>query len=496
MTRLFVIGGGISGLATAFRIRQRFETRGKPLELHLLEAEERVGGKIQSEFDSGFLTEWGPNGFLDNKPDTLLLCKDLGIENDLLPSSELAGKRFIFSGGRLHKVPETPVAFFRSKLLTLGGRLRILKEVRAPVTPAGMDTSIAEFGTRRLGREAADKLLDPMVSGIYAGDPATMSLESCFPRILELERQYGSLIRAMIRLQKEQRRKEKERSGNGKGREGQVEEAHEVRAGPAGPGVVLTSFQNGMEHLVLTLKNRLGEVVETRSVVKALLHDTGPNDEAGFRIQVQHQGVDKEVWADSVVLAVPAHEAARILAGLDAPVSELMEKIPYAPLVMMGLGYPKAEAPGSLDGFGFVVPYAEGTPVLGSLWTSSIFSGRAPEAHVLTRNMVGGWRNPWAVSCEQEQLESRVSEVFEKAMGRRGKSVFRKVVRHAHAIPLYLLGHGDRLKKMEEHLERFPGLYLTGNAFRGVALNDCAREAMRVAGRVEADLLGDVVDGD
>ena len=490
MVRIFVIGGGISGLATAFRIRQRFEVRGEPLELHVLEAEERVGGKIRSEMDNGYLTEWGPNGFLDSKPDTLLLCKDLGIEQDLLPSSDQARKRYVFSGGRLHRVPESPGPFLRSKLLTLRGRLRIAKENWAPVTPPGMDTSIAEFGRRRLGQEAVEKILDPMVSGIFAGDPATLSLESCFPRILELERQYGSLLRAMVSLEKEKRKQNRNKPETGSEQTGKGPAGQRVQAGPAGPGGVLTSFRNGMEQLVQTLNKHLGEAVQTRSVVNALIPDKRYGETPGFRIQYQQQGVDREAQADSVVLAVPAHEAARILEGVDAPVSSLLKQTPYAPLVVMGLGYPEAEAPGRLDGFGFVVPYAENTPVLGSLWTSSIFPERAPSGHVLTRNMVGGSRNPWIVSCEQGQLEDRVSKVLEKALGRKGRIVYRKIIRHERAIPQYVLGHGERMKKVEERLGRFPHLHLTGNAFRGVSLNDCTREALRIARNLEDRLLG------
>ncbi len=485
--RLVVVGGGISGLATAFRIRERFEAHGRPLELRVLEAAERTGGKIRTELHEGYRFEWGPNGFLDGKPDTLELCKDLGIEGALLPSSEAARKRYVFSCGALHRVPESPISFFRSPLLTLGGRLRVIKEAWAPTTPPGLDTSVAEFGRRRLGKEAAEKLLDPMVSGIFAGDPAVMSLASCFPRIAEMET--GARQSAAGHGRPAEAEEERTQGCGGvarRGRNGRHES--KGRGGPAGPAGTLTSFEEGMEQLVRVLEERLGKAVRKECVVTSL--DSGAGGRAkGYRIRYRHQGVEQEMSADAVVLAVPAYEAEKILMEMEPAVCEFLAGIPYAPLVVVGLGFSKAEAPGPLDGFGFLVPYREGVPVLGSLWTSSIFPGRAPEGCVFTRNMVGGWRNGWATSLEEEELEETVSATLEQALGARGTVHFRSCVRHAKAIPLYFLGHGRRLNAIEDCLARFPGVYLTGNAYRGVALNDCTREAVRIARRVEQDLI-------
>lgn len=485
-------GGGISGLATAFRIRERFEAHGRPLELRVLEAAERVGGKIRTELQEGYRIEWGPNGFLDGKPETLDLCRDLGIEADLLPSSEAARKRYVFSSGVLHRVPESPVSFFRSPLLTLRGRLRVIKEAWAATTPAGLDTSVAEFGRRRLGKEAAEKLLDPMVSGIFAGDPAVMSLASCFPRIAEMEQEHGSLLKAMVALQRQRKKERRDAQSLGAGKA--VEEARGQGGGPAGPAGTLTSFREGMEHLVRVLEQRLGKSVRKDCAVTSV---AAPQQEGAspYRIRYRHQGVEQEMSADAVVIAVPAYEAQQILAAMEPAVSETLACIPYAPLVVVGLGFLKAEAPGPLDGFGFLVPYLEGSPVLGSLWTSSIFPERAPEDSVLTRNMVGGWRNGWAVSLEEEELEDLASGMLEQALGNRGSVCFRRCIRHAKAIPLYLLGHGRRLEAIDERLARFPGVYLTGNAYRGVALNDCTREAVRIARRVEEEFIPAGVQG-
>ncbi len=473
--RIVVIGGGISGLASAFRIRERFEARGAPVELLVLEAEGRLGGKIRSEAREGFLLEWGPNGFLDNKPETLDLCRDLGIEGSLLPAEGEAKRRYIFSGGRLHPVPDSPVSFFRSPLLSPRGRLRIVKELWAPVTPAGLDTSIAEFGRRRLGEEAVEKLLDPMVSGIFAGDPAVLSLRSCFPRMAELERDHGSLIRALVAL----RVKEK-RTGGEDRRTG----------GPAGPGGTLTSFRAGTEAIVKALEERLEGEIRTGCVVTSLGLKEGNRGGGGYEIVFRRDGGRERTEADAVVLALPAYAAADILHGVDSVTADLVGGIPYAPLVVVALGFPAREMTSPLDGFGFVVPYREGTPVLGSLWTSSIFRGRAPEGFVLTRNMVGGWRYGWILALKDEELEAMALGMLRRALGRLGEPSFRAVIRHPRAIPLYTLGHERRVEKIRERLQRFPGLYLTGNAFGGVGLNDCTREAVRVAREVERDGFG------
>jgi oxygen-dependent protoporphyrinogen oxidase len=406
----------------------------------------------------------------------------------------MARKRYVFSCGALHRVPESPISFLRSPLLTLGGRLRVIREAWAPATPQGLDTSVAEFGRRRLGKEAAEKLLDPMVSGIFAGDPAVMSLASCFPRIAEMEQEYGSLLRAMVALQRQRKRERRDAaiSHQGKGTGGA--EAKQG-GGPAGPAGTLTSFEEGMEQLVRVLEERLGKAVRKECAVTSLV----PAQEEGakeYRIRYRHQGVEQEMSADAVVLAVPAYEAAKVLMEMEPDVCKLLAGIPYAPLVVVGLGFSKRDAPGPLDGFGFLVPYREGSPVLGSLWTSSIFPGRAPEGCVFTRNMVGGWRNGWATSLEEDELEETVSLTLEQALGARGTVRFRSCIRHAKAIPLYFLGHGRRLDAIEDRLARYPGVYLTGNAYRGVALNDCTREALRIAHRVEQDLIlgGDQVE--
>ncbi|WP_318258441.1 protoporphyrinogen oxidase [Geobacter anodireducens] len=243
MKKAIVAGGGISGLATAYLLKTRAAQEGFELDVTLVEREERLGGKIRSIKEEGYLCEWGPNGFLDSKPQTLDLCRELGASDLLLRSNDNARKRFIYTGGALNRLPENGPMFLKSGLISWPGKLRLAMEPFIPKKAGGEDETLAAFGRRRLGDEALRKLIAPMVSGIFAGNPETMSLRSCFPRIAELEDEYGSLVRAMIRLAK----KKKQDIAQGK-----------AVASAAGPGGVLTSFRDGIQALTDILAGRLG----------------------------------------------------------------------------------------------------------------------------------------------------------------------------------------------------------------------------------------------
>lgn len=472
--RVVVIGGGISGLAAAFRIRESAGSTGQEVDLTVLEGEKRLGGKIRTVREEGFLCEWGPNGFLDNKPLTLDLCKHLGVSERLLKSRDEARKRFIYSEKKLHSLPESPPAFFRSNLLSLRGRLRIIAELWAPKGPVETDETLADFARRRLGQEALEKLIGPMVSGIFAGDPEQMSLKSCFPRIAELEAQYGSLIRAMIRIQRE---KKAEHAGEDR-----------PQAGPAGPGGVLTSFQGGLEDLIHALRDALAGSIRVSS--KAVRLERDVNGEYPFLIHLE--GESAPVPADIVVSAVPAYVASRLLGEMEPQASPILDRIPYAPLSVICLGYPREAIPMSVDGFGFLIPNRENKKILGTLWDSSIFPGRAPEGYVSLRSMSGGARHPEYGLQNPEELLANTRETLREIMGIQAAPEFVKLFQHSEAIPQYSVGHGGRLRDLERILaQSHPGLFLTGNAFYGIGINDCVQSAERVAEQV-LDFLGEM----
>lgn len=451
--KVAIVGGGISGLATAAAL----EVRG--CETVVIEGDARAGGKVRTEVDQGFLCEWGPTGFLDREPASRALCERLGLTDRILAASPAAKDRFILRGGALMPVPTSPPAFLRSRLLSAKGRLRVASEPFRSARRDGHDESVAEFGARRIGEEAVDILLDPMVSGIFAGDVHQLSVASAFPRIVELEQKHGSLVRAMFAVGRERRR------SGGKG------------GGPGGPGGELLSFRAGMQEPVDALARRLGDRLRTGAPVEAI------EKQVGTRWAVHLAGGER-IEADRLVLAIPAAGAARLLAPQDKALAELVGGIPYANIAIVLLGLRRAQVAHSLGGFGLLIPRKEGRRVLGMIWTSTLFPGRAPEGHVLIDARIGGATDPGAIELDDDALEKLVRDELGGHIGIEGPTVFRKVYRHAAGIPQYVVGHRDRLARIERELHHLPGLYLTGNAFRGVGFNDCVREAGAVADRI------------
>jgi oxygen-dependent protoporphyrinogen oxidase len=466
MKRVIVVGGGISGLATVWLIQRRAAEAGLELKVLLLEKEPRTGGKIWSRREDGFLCESGPNGFLDNKPQTLDLCRDLGAEAKLLRSNDNARKRFIFSDGRLNQLPENGPSFLKSRLISWPGKMRLAMEPFIPQYRGSEDESLAAFGRRRLGDEALRKLIAPMVSGIFAGDPETMSLVSCFPRIAELEAEYGGLIKAMIRLAK----KKKRDIAEGK-----------VVASAAGPGGVLTSFRDGIQTLTDILTAAVGaETILTGQDV----HFVTQGESAPWRVSTAAADFD----ADAVVLATPAHATARCVAELDPALSAVLGQIPYSSMTVVCFGYERERIGHDLGGFGYLIPKEEGLNTLGTLWDSSIFENRAPEGRVLLRSMLGGACFPGYVKFGDAEVERRVRDDLERTMGITAPPSFIRIFRHEQAIPQYTVGHGKRLAALAELLAARPGLVLTGNSYRGIGLNDCVDAAHRAADEVVGHL--------
>jgi oxygen-dependent protoporphyrinogen oxidase len=461
--KITVIGGGISGLATAWTIARQARQLGLEVQLQVLEKDSRPGGKVRSERRDGYLCEWGPNGFLDSKPMTLELCGQLGIADRLLRSRDAARKRFIFADGRLQCVPATAAGFFRSSLVSWPGKLRLAGELLVPPRRDGDDETLAAFVRRRLGREALDKMIAPMASGIFAGDPETMSLRSCFPRIHQLEQEYGGLIRALLRLA---RRKRAERR------------AGKVVSGAAGPGGVLTSFASGIQYLTDRLAAELGEAFLPECPVSAILPKDG-----GFELLLED---GRRQATEVVVAAVPAYALARQVAGVAPAMAALLKEIPYAPLQVACCGYRREQLPPLPDGFGFLSARAEKLHSLGTLWDSNIFADRAPEGCVLMRTMLGGATRPDSADLAPDQVRDQVQSDLQRVLGPMPAPQFVHVIAHRAAIPQYLSGHGARLRALEDQAAAFDGLFFTGNAFYGVGLNDCVAAAGRAAKQVLA----------
>ena len=458
MTRVVIAGGGIAGLSIAWALRRREPDA----EVVVLERSARTGGNIRSEHIDGYLCEAGPDGFLDNAPATLTLVRAIGLESRLLPSHDAARRRYIVRGGHLCEVPTSVGAFLKTPLLSARGKLRIACEPFARRRPDA-EESIHDFASRRIGREAASGLVDPMVSGIFAGDASALSLRACFPRMWQLEEDHGGLFRALLATRRSRRREDAVGAPSGR----------------------LTSFAGGMTELTDALTRELGPAVRTSTPVTELCKHT-PNAIGHRHSSARRYAVRTttgSIDADAVVLSGPAAESATILQGIDPVLGTLLQSIPTAPLAVVCLGYhaPAIASHCELDGFGFLVPRTEGIRILGALWETSIYTNRAPANKALLRVMIGGARDRQAASLPDDQLLGIVLRDLARTMGLSVAPEFVRIIRHPRGIPQYVKGHLARVHQIDTLLTAHAGLYLAGNSYRGVSMNSCIAEADRVA---------------
>jgi oxygen-dependent protoporphyrinogen oxidase len=459
--KVVIVGAGISGLGTAWRLQQLLPR----VEVVVLEQAGRPGGTIWTEDHDGFRFEHGANGFLDTQPATVQLCRQLGLGERLVPASEAAARnRYLFLDGQLKLLPNSLVSFLRSDLLSWRGKLSLLAERFRPARRQEGDESVADFTRRRAGAEAL-LLADAAVTGIHAGDPEALSMQSAFPRLAELERRYGSVLRGLGQSARQRR--------------------HQVAAGgqpDERPGR-MWSFREGLRLLIETLQARLVRPPLLGAGVRRL--------ERPGSGQWLVRGDGRDQWqADAVVLACPAYQQAGILADLDPELADRIAGIAYNRIAVVALGYRQADVPFPLDGFGFIAPQATRRDLLGVQWCSSIYPERAPPGGVLLRALCGGWHRADVAAWDDDRLLAAVRAELRLAMRLQAEPVFHRIVRWPRAIPQYHLGHRQRVTWIEQRAATHAGLFLTGNAYHGVALNDCTQQAEIVACRVKDYLTG------
>ncbi len=435
--KIAVIGAGISGLTCAFYIN-KFRP---DWEVTLYEKEENLGGKMQTHTKDGFLFEIGTNGFLSNKPDTLDLIKDAGAEAMLQKSSDEARKRFVYTDA-LHQMPESPKAFLQTKLLSFPAKLRVAMEYFTSPKKDDAEESLESFGNRRLGKEFTSVFLDAMSAGIFGSTPQKLSVNAAFPLVVNLEKEYGGLFKGMIAKKKKE----------------------------AGPGGVLTSFNHGVgefvEHLKNTLKAKIHTYSDIQKIEKTLM---------GYTV---HSKAHSENF-DKVVLSTPSYAAATMLEGIDADLSRALQTIDYTPMSVVGFGYKNLSHP--LDGFGLLTTASANKQILGVLWDSSIFTNRAPEDQKSVRVMIGGQRQPDLAMKSEEELIEIAKVGIKETMGVEAEPDTVFVQKWEKAIPSYEVGHLEKTKKIFELLKNHDNLYLNGNAYFGVGLNDCTKNAKACA---------------
>lgn len=448
-----MIGGGVAGLAVAFELRRR-----RPdWSVVVLEKEQAPGGKVRSSACDGFIYDWGPNGF-QPAPRTLELVEQLGLTASLVPASDNARFRYLFRDGGLRRVPAKPQEFLTSELLSPAGKLRAALEpllARRSARAAHLEESVHDFVARHFGREAATVLAGPLVLGVTAGDARKLSVDSLFPGLRRLETEHASLLQGMAAS---------------RGRR------------PAGPA--LYSFPGGMGTLTTVLAERLGGAVRYGAGVERL----GKPPDGGFELFLAG---GERLLAERVVMAAPAYAAASLLQPLSPAAAASLAEIPYADVSMLAFGFPRIDVPHPLDGFGFLVPRGELVRSLGVLWTSALFGDRSPERTVLLRVIAGGTLDPGFADLSDEAAIVQVRRDLRVTMGITAEPLLARRVRLARAIPQYELDHAGRVARAMTAVRELGAVVLAGNAYSGVAVNDCVRDADRVAN----EILGEDADG-
>ncbi len=462
-----VIGGGIAGLACAHRLAREL---GRD-RVRLLEASDYLGGHVRTTREAGYQLDWGPNGFLDREPQMLEWIRELGLEGELVQANQAASRRFLMLKGRLVELAGPP-RFFVSPMLSVAGKLRLLMEPLVPAKRDDSPESVFDFAARRIGREAAETLASAMVLGIFGGDAKQLSLAHCFPRMAAMEREHGGLFRGMIAG----RRGAGSRVGTGR---------PQGAAPTAGKGGTLTSLRGGIGRLPERVVEELAEVAQKETLVTGIEKTAG-----GFLVHCGRAGVRPSpadrIWAENVVVAVPAYIAAEWVRVLAPEAAARLESLTYASLAVVCAAFPRERVRHDLNGFGYLVPPNERRETLGCLWTTSIFPCAGPAGHVLLRSMVGGAMRPEAVERSDEELLAIVKRDVFDVLGVNGAPELVRIFRHRRAIPQYGLDHGEVLRAADEAERAHPGIYFTGSAFRGVAMIDCVADAFRVAGRILA----------
>lgn len=465
--RVVVIGGGLTGLTAAHRIVTRSKSSRQPVEVLLLEAKDRLGGAIWTDRRDGFVLEGGADSFITNKPWGVDLCRELGLGDRLIGTDSSRRRSFVVRDGRLLPVPEGFVLMAPSRLvpiltspiLSWRGKLRLLMERFVPRKDDGADESLAAFAKRRFGREALDRLIQPLVGGIYTADPNDLSLQATLPQFPAMEREHGSLIRAA------RRRAGSEREGSG------------ARYG------LFVTLADGMETLPRTLAESLPVgTIRTGAPVRRV---TRPDPLGPWKVELLD---GPPIEAAAVLITTEAHASARLAEGFDADLATQLRSIPYASSVVANIAFRRDAIAHPLDGFGAVVPALEGRSILAVSFTSMKFPHRAPADSVLLRVFVGGAIQPDLFDLDDDAISAIVRDELRDLLGTSGDPLFLDIGRHPRAMPQYTLGHLNRVATIRLIQSRHAGLGLAGNAFDGVGIPDCVRSGQAAADAILAAL--------
>jgi oxygen-dependent protoporphyrinogen oxidase len=456
MTRIAIVGGGISGIAAAFEAEQR-RTAGADVDYLLYEASSRLGGVLRTEFIDGCVVEAGPDSFVTEKPWAADLCRLVGLGDQLIASNDGDRKTYILTRGRLVEMPDGLMFMVPTKILptalsplfSWNTKLRMAQELFHPPSAVNHDEPVADFVERHYGREMVDRLADPLLSGIYGGDAAQLSVRAVLQRFAEMERTHGSLGRAMLAAKKR------------------------VSSGPRKPAPSLfTSLKNGMQSISEAIVSRLNPVsFVTNATVKALQPSS-----AGWNV---FTGAGSERF-DAVIVALPAPASASVLRDASSDLSAELGAIQYSSSITVGLGYNGKVRQSLPPGFGFLVPRSEGMRLLAATFVHNKFPQRASEDRALLRCFFAGnnAEQVWNLSDNQivDVVRQELQEILgPQIIGLRREPLFARVYRWKSAMAQYGVGHLERLERIENLRKQLPGLALAGNGYRGIGVPDCVR---------------------
>ncbi|MCB9771772.1 MAG: protoporphyrinogen oxidase [Candidatus Omnitrophica bacterium] len=439
---IIIVGGGISGLTVLHHLRKKHANT-HDVAIKLLEMEDSVGGTVRTIRRNGTQFEAGPNAFLDSKPSTLELAQDLGLESDLTVASTENKIRYICLENNLYQLPKSPISFFRFKPLTFIEKLRAIMEVCVPRGQNPNET-VYEFGTRRLGEGIAKYFLDPLVSGICAGDSHELNLQFTFPTIYSLEQKHNSLIRGMF--------------ANKKGKSGQ-----------------LRSFKHGMGQLIEKLAQQHAD-----SIVTGIMVDRVLPQKNGYDIQAGQTSF----FADELILSTPAFATANIVNAMNPDLAKHLREIPYASITVVGLVYTVEQFKTLIRGFGYLRPTHEGKEILGVLFSSQIFPSRVSQGKVLLQVLLGGAKHPQTIRKSEEEIFDIAQEEIKNVLGVTGHPQDQFIFRWGKAIPQYNRAYPKTYSTIKNTLQQHPHLHLLANYLDGIALNDCTANAKALADKI------------
>lgn len=453
-------------MSAAYRLNKEAQRVGMPVDVTLLEAGSRVGGIINTYRLENIILELGPDSFITEKPAALQLCMELGIEHRLVKTDEKNRRTFVAHQGRLHPVPEgymmmapTQAApLLKSGLFTFGGKLRMLQEFIIPKGKPDADETLSQFVTRRFGKEALDKVVQPLVGGIFTSDPDRLSVRAALPQIVSLEQKYGSIIKGMIAA----KRNREDAAGESGARYG-----------------MFVSLDQGLSLLIKELERNLPQgSIRTHSLVRKI--DRG--EEGRWRVELSDGSV---LAGDAVILATPAFRAADMLDGsTDAQLVADLRKIEYASSAVINLLYRRSDIRHAMDGFGFVVPRTEKKTILACSFSSIKWPDRVPVGKAVLRVFVGGALQPDVFDLSDEHLECLIWQDLNTYMGIKTVPLVSITSRFPKAMPQYNLGHTELVSTIEKAVANIGGLELAGNAYHGVGIPDCIASGERAAARV------------